>query len=187
MGPIDVRFAPPVRFELRVADPVLAGAAQLVSTRSGRLAGEWNHDLYDRYALHRGGSELQLRRAGDYRIFRVPPQPCREPQQWPETVAEWFNTCAFQRINFSTTAAGVYGNEGRNVVQGPGLAEWDFSAFKNIPVAESQTLQFRAEFFNLFNHPNFRLPNSDISSPTFGQIQQALSPRLIQFALKYLF
>ena len=105
----------------------------------------------------------------------------------PKTVAEWFNTSAFQRIDLSTTPAGVYGTEGRNVVQGPGFANWDFSAFKNIRFAESKTLQFRAEFFNLFNRANFRLPNSDISSPTFGQIQQALSPRLIQFALKFLF
>ena len=82
---------------------------------------------------------------------------------------------------------GVYGSEGRNVVQGPGFAQWDFSAFKNIRVTESKNLQFRAEFFNLFNRTNFRLPNSDISSATFGQIQQALSPRLIQFALKFLF
>lgn len=109
------------------------------------------------------------------------------PNTGPKTVAEWFNTKAFQRIDLSTTPAGVYGTEGRNVVQGPGLAQWDFSAFKNIPFAESQTVQFRAEFFNVFNHPNFRLPNSDISSPTFGQIQQALSPRLIQFGLKYMF
>ena len=109
------------------------------------------------------------------------------PNNGPRTVAEWFNTSAFQRIDHSTTPAGVYGTEGRNVVQGPGFTNWDFSAFKNIGLTESKTLQFRAEFFNLFNRANFRLPNSDISSPTFGQIQQALSPRLIQFALKFLF
>ncbi len=109
------------------------------------------------------------------------------PNNGPKTVAEWFNTSAFRRIDLSTTPAGLYGTEGRNVVQGPGFANWDFSAFKNIPVAELKTLQFRAEFFNLFNRANFRLPNGDISSTTFGQIQQALPPRLIQFALKLLF
>ncbi len=109
------------------------------------------------------------------------------PNNGSKTVAEWFNTGAFRRIDLSTTPAGVYGSEGRNVIQGPGFADWDFSAFKNIPVAESRMLQFRAEFFNLFNRANFRLPNGDISSTTFGQIQQALPPRLIQFALKLLF
>jgi hypothetical protein len=110
-----------------------------------------------------------------------------DPNSGPQTVAEWFNTAAFQPLDLSTTPAGVYGTEGRNVVQGPGFAQWDFSAFKNLRLAESKTLQFRAEFFNLFNRANFRLPNSDISSPTFGQIQQALAPRLIQFGLKFLF
>ncbi|HLY61833.1 MAG TPA: TonB-dependent receptor [Terriglobia bacterium] len=108
------------------------------------------------------------------------------PNNGPKTVQEWFNTSAFQAIPMSAPA-GTYGTEGRNVVEGPGFAQWDFSTLKNIRVAESKNLQFRAEFFNLFNRTNFRLPNSDISSTTFGQVQQALSPRLIQFALKFLF
>lgn len=108
------------------------------------------------------------------------------PNNGPKTVQQWFNTTAFQPIPMSAPA-GTYGSEGRNVVEGPGLAQWDFSALKNIRVAESKNLQFRAEFFNLFNRTNFRLPNSDISSTTFGQVQQALSPRLIQFALKFIF
>ncbi len=110
-----------------------------------------------------------------------------DPNNGRKTPEQWFNINAFQRLPLSSTPAGQYGSEGRNVVQGPGLAQWDFSAFKNIRVTESKNLQFRAEFFNLFNRANFRLPNSDISSPTFGQIQQALAPRLIQFALKFLF
>jgi len=110
-----------------------------------------------------------------------------DPNNGPKTVQQWFNTQAFQQINLSSTPAGVYGTEGRNVVQGPGLAQWDFSAFKNIRVTESKNLQCRAEFFNLFNRANFRLPNGDISSTTFGQVQSALQPRLIQFALKFLF
>lgn len=81
----------------------------------------------------------------------------------------------------------VFGDEGRNVVAGPGYVDWDFSAFKNIKVTESEELQFRAEFFNLLNHTNFRLPVSDISSPDFGQIQADVSPRVIQLALKFLF
>jgi Carboxypeptidase regulatory-like domain/TonB dependent receptor-like, beta-barrel len=114
------------------------------------------------------------------------PNLAGSPNNGPKTVQEWFNTSAFQAIPMSAPAE-TYGSEGRNVVEGPGLAQWDFSAFKNIRVTESKELQFRAEFFNLFNRANFRLPNSDISSTTFGQIQQALSPRLIQFALKFIF
>jgi hypothetical protein len=108
------------------------------------------------------------------------------PNNGPRTVQEWFNTAAFQQLN-PVAQAGQFGNEGRNVVQGPGLADWDFSAFKSFPITESKSLQFRAEFFNFLNHPNFRLPDNDISSPTFGEISQALPGRQIQLALKFLF
>ncbi|HEX6504485.1 MAG TPA: carboxypeptidase regulatory-like domain-containing protein [Terriglobales bacterium] len=111
-----------------------------------------------------------------------------DPNSGPHTVIEWFNTAAFQQlVPNPNSPVQQFGNEGRNVVQGPGLQQWDFSAFKNIRVAEAKDLQFRAEFFNLFNHPTFRLPDSDISSPNFGQIQEALPPRLIQLALKFMF
>ena len=80
-----------------------------------------------------------------------------------------------------------FGTSGRNIAQGPGYANWDFSAFKDIRVTESKEFQFRAEFFNILNHTNFRLPDSDISSPTFNHILAAQSPRLIQLALKFNF
>jgi hypothetical protein len=108
------------------------------------------------------------------------------PNSGPHTVRQWFNVSAFQQLN-PTTQAGQFGNEGRNVVQGPGLSNWDFSAFKNFPVTESKSLQFRAELFNFLNHPNFRLPDNDISSPTFGEISQALPGRQVQLALKFYF
>jgi Carboxypeptidase regulatory-like domain/TonB dependent receptor len=111
-----------------------------------------------------------------------------DPNSGPHTVAQWFNTSAFQRLTQDPASpVQQFGNEGRNVVQGPAYQQWDFSAMKNVRLAESKELQFRAEFFNLFNHPSFRLPDSDISSPTFGQVQEALPPRLVQLALKFMF
>jgi hypothetical protein len=74
---------------------------------------------------------------------------------------------------------------GESHADGPGFEQWDFSAFKNIPIRESKRLQFRAEFFNVFNRANFRLPNNDISSPNFGEISEALPGRLVQLALKF--
>jgi len=110
------------------------------------------------------------------------------PNSGPRTPQEWFNVSAFQQLAPDPLGRfQVFGDEGRNVVQGPGYMNWDFSAFKNIRIAESREFQFRAEFFNLFNHTNFRLPDSDISSPTFGQIHTDLGPRVIQLALKFLF
>jgi outer membrane receptor protein involved in Fe transport len=105
------------------------------------------------------------------------------PNSGPKTPAEWFNTAAFAKV----TDPGTFGSAGRNIVQGPGYTNWDFSAFKNFKVTESKQFQFRTEFFNILNHTNFRLPDSDISSPTFGNVQAALNPRLVQFALKFLY
>jgi hypothetical protein len=53
---------------------------------------------------------------------------------------------------------------------------WDASAFKNIRLTESKELQFRGQLFNLLNHTNFRLPVSDIETPTFGPIQSDVGP-----------
>ena len=110
------------------------------------------------------------------------------PNNGPRTPQEWFNVSAFQQLQPDPQGRfEVFGNEGRNVVEGPGYFNWDFSAFKNIRVTESKEFQFRGELFNLLNHTNFRLPISDISSPNFGQIQQDVAPRVIQVALKFLF
>jgi outer membrane receptor protein involved in Fe transport len=110
------------------------------------------------------------------------------PNSGPRTPQEWFNVGAFQQLQPDPLGRfEVFGDEGRNVVAGPGYVNWDASAFKNIRLTESKELQFRGELFNLLNHTNFRLPVSDIESPTFGQIQQDVSPRVIQVALKFLF
>ncbi len=110
------------------------------------------------------------------------------PNSGPRTPQEWFNVRAFQQLQPDPLGRfEVFGDEGRNVVQGPGYVNWDASAFKNIRLTESKELQFRGELFNLLNHTNFRLPVSDIESPTFGQIQSDVGPRVIQVALKFLF
>lgn len=73
------------------------------------------------------------------------------------------------------------------MIAGPGYMNWDFSVFKNMVVREGKDVQFRAELFNFLNHTNFRPPVSDISSPSFGQVQSDISPRVVQLALKFLF
>ena len=98
------------------------------------------------------------------------------------TAGCWVNSAAFQQ-----TAPGTFGDVGRNTLKGPAYQQWDFSANKVIPIRESVNLQFRAEFFNIFNKANFQLPNNDISSPNFGQIQSAQPGRVVQLALKLLF
>jgi hypothetical protein len=98
------------------------------------------------------------------------------------TPERWFNTSAFV---FS--APGTFGNAGRNILDGPGYQNINASLVKNTALAEGVTLQFRTEFFNLFNHPNLNLPDNFLGSPTFGAISSARDPRHIQFGLKLLF
>jgi Carboxypeptidase regulatory-like domain len=109
-----------------------------------------------------------------------------DPNAGPHTPNQWVSASAFQRLD-PVTQAGQFGNAGRNIVQGPGFQQWDFSAVKNFRFAESKNIQFRAELFNLFNRANFGLPVNDLNSPNFGQIQTSQPGRLVQFALKFLF
>jgi hypothetical protein len=104
------------------------------------------------------------------------------PELSNPTPGRWFNTAAF-----AFPAPGRFGNAGRNIVDGPGYQNVNASLVKNTRITERVNLQFRTEFFNLFNHPNFNLPDSFLGSPTFGVISSARDPRHIQFGLKLLF
>jgi len=108
------------------------------------------------------------------------------PNAGPHTPDQWVSRFAFQQLN-PVTQVGQFGNAGRNIVQGPGVQQWDFSALRSFRFTESKNLQFRAEFFNLFNHANFGLPVNDLNSQDFGKIQTSQPGRLVQVALKFLF
>jgi hypothetical protein len=125
-------------------------------------------------------------------------------------IHQWFNTSAFVSIPLTGTLAnGQWGNSGRNILQGPGTKNVDFSAFKNFQLTESKALQIRGEFFNLFNTPQFNNPSAVAPSPAatsttlvpnitsgsaYGTIASAGSPttfqrisREIQLAAKFTF
>ena len=114
---------------------------------------------------------------------------------------------AFDRTWFTAAFAGRVGTSGRNQYYGPGLQNCDFAVAKDFALGaklgEQTRLQFRADFFNLFNHPNFANPVSDLSNANFGKITQTLGaasapsigttggaiggPRLIQLSLRMRF
>lgn len=105
------------------------------------------------------------------------------------TVQRWFDTSAFREPGLL-----MFGNAGRNILVGPATGQLDFSIFKKFPFKESRWLEFRAEFFNFFNTPQFNNPNGSLGSPAFGTITSAGSPislqrtsRQIQFGLKFYF
>jgi hypothetical protein len=99
------------------------------------------------------------------------------------TVGEWFDiTC------FAAPAVGVLGNSARSTLYGPGQVNFDTSVFKQFKLTESKELQFRTEFFNIGNHPQFSIPATALGAATFGKITGTVnSARQIQFALKFLF
>lgn len=82
----------------------------------------------------------------------------------------------------------TYGNEGRNILFGPGISELDFALLKRFPITESKSAEFRAEFFNLPNHANFNNPSGTFNSGSGGQIGSSSLPnRQIELALKLFF
>jgi hypothetical protein len=103
------------------------------------------------------------------------------------SVDKWFDTSVFRAVARA-------GNLGRNVVIGPGFSNTDFSVIKVTRLGEQLRLQFRAEFFDLFNHANFGPPGTVVGTPAFGQITSTRFPtgesgssRQIQFAVKMSF
>lgn len=106
---------------------------------------------------------------------------------------EWFNTSCFRN-----PPVGTFGNLGRNRLRGPHFRDFDMGIYRNFKIYERLNLQFRAEMFNIFNHPNFAGPSASLGNPallgkitsTSGGLYGAgpiADPRIIQFALKFVF
>ena len=99
--------------------------------------------------------------------------------------------------NPGITCGTLFGNSGTGIIQGPGQFNFDISILKTTRILENQVIQFRAEFFNAFNHPQFTNPNfgqggiyglPNFAAGNFGQITStSVNPRIVQFALKYIF
>jgi hypothetical protein len=103
-------------------------------------------------------------------------------------------TCAPSQVlpdgNCPPVATG-FGNSGVGILRGPSEINFDFSLFKHFPLhklRDSGDLEFRSEFFNIFNHPLFQDPDANLTDGTFGQITNTYgNPRIIQLALKLSF
>jgi hypothetical protein len=100
------------------------------------------------------------------------------------TVDHWFNTAAFA---LPGPAPQAFGNTGVGIMRGPRFSNFDFSVAKHINFDENRFVQFRAEFFNAFNHANFNQPDIRADASTFGRILSAGNARIIQFGLKIFF
>ncbi len=108
-------------------------------------------------------------------------------KEGPRTTTEWFNTACF-----TAPPDWGFGSESRvdSTLRAAGINNFDFAIFKRTNFAERYGLEFRTEFFNLFNHPQFGFPSQNLGSADFGAISSTVpstNPRLIQFALKFVF
>ncbi|WP_158615456.1 TonB-dependent receptor [Acidipila sp. EB88] len=123
---------------------------------------------------------------GDFTNQR-PDQVFGQPEYAPNrSYRQFFNPAAW-----TAPATGTFGNSPRNSVYGPGLAQIDSALVKETPLGEGRSVEFRSEFFNMFNHPNFGQPDSTYGDATFGQIFSTFgrtigfgTSRQIEFALK---
>lgn len=97
----------------------------------------------------------------------------------PRSGAPYFNIS-----KFSPETLGQLGNARRRFFHGPGTNNFDMALLKDTKLTERLDLQFRAEFFNVFNHTQFGIVNGNVNSPTFGQVQSAQQPRIGQLSLK---
>jgi hypothetical protein len=89
---------------------------------------------------------------------------------------------------YDPSLLGTLGTAKRTICCGPHLSNTDFAILKTIPISEATHVDFRAEFFNIFNHTQFFNPDGNTSDGSqFGQVSQVRDPRLVQFALKFFF
>jgi hypothetical protein len=99
-------------------------------------------------------------------------------------------SCFNSPLIISTDRIGTaFGDSATGIVSGPGQANLDLALSKDVPLnwpMEKKIIQFRTEFFNVFNHPQFANPDTNFSSPTFGVISStSVNPRVVQLALKF--
>ena len=179
--------------------PFGKGRAHLNHGIAGKLAGGW--DLNSIFTLASGfplnivpGSDRSQTSTGYDRTNATGASPKLDNP----SPNQWFNIAAF-----SLQPLGTYGNAGRNVAQGPGVFDWDFSTLKNFYFTEKKYLQFRFEVFNFLNHPNFGDPNLTlgnnrldasgvpiVGTGSFGTItstRAGINMRELQFSLKLIF
>jgi hypothetical protein len=137
----------------------------------------------------RSGFPLSLYGASDSGTGSPENRPdCNGAVSYPKNVIPGVGLQWFSQAPFSQPAAGTFGNcPAQGPVIGPGYIDADISLQKNFPISESKKFQFRADFLNAFNHPNFAVPNDTCCTGTFGVSSATQDSRELQFALKFYF
>ena len=164
----------------------VGGGWQMTSTFAARTG------FPDNVLISRSASAVPDGNTTDQRPNLVPGVSLAPPGG--ASIGQWINAAAF-----SVPANGTFGNAPRNLARGPGAWQMDLGMDKRISLSEQTQLEFRSEFFNIFNHPQYGLPQATFGVTGFGAITQTVNttipvspigagtPREIQFALKLKF
>jgi Carboxypeptidase regulatory-like domain len=157
-----------------------------MSTAVNAIAGNWS--INPIVSWH-GGFPLNMRgsdNSGTNDIFSPRPN-CDGPVSYPRRTIvggmQWFDPSAF-----SSPANGTFGNcPSQGPTIGPGYFDADISMQKNFAITESKKFQFRVDFLNVFNHPNFNAPDTGLGDSAFGVLTTTQDARQLQFAMKFYF
>ncbi|MHB1701379.1 MAG: carboxypeptidase-like regulatory domain-containing protein [Acidobacteriaceae bacterium] len=155
--------------------PLLKGSSRLVRS----VLGGWQYS--DTTILQDGSFDTLGMSLPNTGLANRPNQiaPVTYPKQWKKPGGLWFSTASFAK-----PAPGFFGNVGNNTLRGPGLVNSNMAAYKTFGLYGTTNLQFRAEFFNVFNHTNPNGPNTNLGAGTFGLITSAGESRVGELALK---
>ena len=148
--------------------------AEPVEACDRRLAVDRRHAVPDRPSVYHHERHRQL-----WRRHRQRPREAdrRSPSSRPSGSAQtvWFNTAAF-----AVNDLGTFGNVGKGAYYGPNLQSWDMGLFKNFRINTDMNVQFRAEFFNVFNQVNFDIPNTNRSGGTSARLRAPIRASVIR-------
>jgi hypothetical protein len=129
-------------------------------------------------ALHQSGFALSPGLGTATRGEAIRPDQIA-PYRRAGRVDEWFDPSSFAAPNY-----GFFGNARNGTIRGPGYTSFNVALYKTFPVTERFNVEFRAEAFNIANHPNFINVSTSLGSGNFGQVTAAGDPRNVEFALK---
>lgn len=165
--------------------PVGKGKRFLANHWLGRIVGDWS--LGGLLTLQSGEPFTVSTQVNNTFVFSAGAQRAdvlRNPNlpNNQKSLNRWFDTDAFRQ-----PAQFRFGNQGVNILRADGLINLDLSILRNFPIGEDKKLQFRGEFFNITNHPNFGGPGSTLNGPGFGIVASAGPARRIQFGVRFVF
>lgn len=158
------------------------------STLPRRLTQGWTFNGITRFAtgfpvsIRQENGDISLTGSSSDEPNRVGPLVTVDPRNLDANgLNRYFLTDAFQLND----VLGTFGTSSRRFFHGPGIINTDFGMSKRIALTESMALEFRGEFFNIFNHTQFNNPNGDASSDLFGVVTNARAPRIGQLSAKF--